>query len=265
MKTPLSFLFIFLFLLGLCQQKDSLDYDKDGVIDIEDYCPRTNGQRQYNGCDCISIYKNDKGKFEKDYQQLKKTDFKNFLEELFKIKILKELTSNKAGILLLSELRYESGEGKDSCPYYKKNIDEEILKKLWNEVNFMKFQKALKNKIIINKLSFDDNIKSDLLLNNIKKGVYKGIYLDVNGNTKKFVYYSRLKPKNKLILHENIDKIFKEQFVEFGIRIEPIEIQKSTNTYKVLIIIINEKGEINNEELIFQYTNGKWINLYLNN
>ncbi len=94
MKTHLSFLFIFLFLLGFGQEKTdwtSVDSDNDGVIDKDDKCMTVVGKIEYNGCpnkivevDCTEKDNRDRIIYNKFSEEKKQINYTGLPNEIIK-------------------------------------------------------------------------------------------------------------------------------------------------------------------------------------
>lgn len=182
MKTPLSFLFIFLFLLGLCQQKDSLDYDKDGVIDNEDHCPTIKGNLK-DGCykfDCSKKNERDRVVYEEFLKEKKNANY-----DLLGTEIVKNLNKNylKKDFLVFDifneEIPFICGTVSDEadCPeeYNLINPNYSLKDFLINE-NF----KSFKNNIIFKIEVRTESLKSFSFLGTGKLGEFEQIIVDVN-------------------------------------------------------------------------------------
>lgn len=284
MKNYISFLLLFTLLCFQAQLKDSLDFDKDGILNLNDKCIGIPGIPELDGCPkdwreyylknnlskkvriCTS-YEFEKKNYEIDKGQIDNTDFSGFFNELFKNEIFNLIKTNKRKIILLYNTNRQDGPecGNDpyyECPHYEKDIFDELNTMLWQNKNFQNFQKLMGDKIIIplEKSSFNGNLteKESFLLKNKIKPIYSGNYINRENEIKKFYYSTNQKPTQKLILNQDLHHDIKEEALSMSFSITPIRYKDFSNPYLVSLYLLDESHNLLEKKFYYQYTNNQW-------
>ncbi|MGI9653066.1 hypothetical protein [Chryseobacterium sp. RLHN22] len=218
---------------------------------------------------CQKIYDEEKTFYEKQSKELRKLNFEGLFDEILQLKEIQQLKSDNRKILILNP-DYKtifSVCGNDSyfkCKHYEKHIQNEVFAKVWMKNNYLKIQKFFDNKAIIPLVglpfsSFEQNMydENNYLKNNNIKPLYKGIYWDLNNLEKEFYYSSDNKPTENLEIHLQKNKIISEDYLQLEMNISPV-VNGKNNVYNVIVILKNERQELNRIDNRYQFKDGKW-------
>ncbi len=217
-KTLIPFFLLLVFLRFQAQQVDSLDTDKDGILDIYDACPTVAGVKKENGCpdryDCSQFFIKEEKILEEfkikeqnntqKISSLRNIVFKNISRSIFK-------KDNIAVFIYTNTFVNDQLSDCLSRSYLSHEKSLFLDQLFWNEQAFVQLSQKL-NKNIIPEINFLRQKVNDEFINNLsKQGYYnfiKKFPMLKNENSKDTFYYypaKNLRTDEKIGLLDEIE------------------------------------------------------------